>query len=195
MGMALLVAGWLAAGCGDDASGLVLVADAEFDPAAPADAFAGVSEASPAVAQTFTVLADGKLERLDVVVTRGPSADSGLIRVDVRPTDAMGMPELSPATAIASLELDTTTLPPTLVEQFTTLDFGDQPGRQVLAGGVYAIVVEFMSRSGSTDALAIATVLGVSGDPYPDGGGFTGASNVGFVANTDDYLFRSFSLQ
>lgn len=194
LGMALVVA----LGCGDGGSGLVLTADAEFDPVTPANAFARVSETEQAVAQTFTMLADGKFEQIDVVVTQGTSADSGIIRIDIRPADAMGVPELSASTSIASLEVDTATLPPTLVDEFTTFDFGDQPGREVLAGEEYAVVVEFVSRIGSTDMLDIATVLGISGssgDPYPDGTGFTGASDIAFTANADDYLFRTFTLQ
>jgi hypothetical protein len=175
-----------------------LTADAEFDPDTPANAFAGVSETTQAVAQTFTILADGKFEQIDLVVTQGASADSGIVRVDVRPTDAAGVPDLSAASAIASLEIDTLDLPPTLVDEFTTFDFGDQPGRKVRAGEVYAAVVEFVSRDGSTDDLAIATVLGVgigAGDPYPDGEGFTGASGIAFMPNTDEYFFRTFSRQ
>ena len=186
-------------GCGDGSgSGLTLTADAAYDPDLPSNAFARVSETDQAVAQTFMILADGKFEQIDVVVTQGSSADSGIIRIDIRPTDAMGVPELSASTAIASLEVDTATLPPSLVDEFTTFDFGDQPGRQVLAGEEFAVVVEFISRAGNADALEIASVLGISGstgDPYPDGTGFTGASDIAFTANQDDYFFRAFSLQ
>ena len=63
---------------------------------------------------------------------------------------------------------------------------------------MFAIVVDFVSRTTNNDTNAIARVLGQTnalGDPYLDGTGSTGESGVGFTANTSDYFFRTFVLQ
>lgn len=187
------VLGAIASGCGSGGEGLVLVADAEFDPVTASDHNIGISELMPGVAQTFTVLADGRLERFWLVVTDGESPDDGTIRVTVRPLVG-GLPDPNPASSIIRpIDVDTTILPATLVEQFTIFDVGDHPGRDVLAGEQYALVIEFLSRTG-VDTTPIARVLGQTGDPFPGG---TGAADAGggFVANTNDYLFRTFVLQ
>jgi len=180
-------------GCGSDGGGLVLVADAEFDPATASDHNIGVSESMPGVAQTFTVLSTGKFERFWLVVTDGESPDDGTIRITVRPLVA-GLPDPNPATSIIRpIDVDTTMLPATLVEQFSIFDVGDDPGREVVAGEQYALVIEFLSRTG-VDTAPIARVLGQLGDPYADGTGAADAG-AGYVANTNDYLFRTFVLQ
>ncbi len=186
-------------GCGSNNQGDVLRVDAEFDPATPQDTTQPISEANPGVAQTFTVLADGKFEEFWIVVTQGESVDDGIIRITVRPLNAMGQPDADPSTSIIrAIDVDTSTLPAVLVDEFTEFDVGDDPGRQVLAGEEYAIVVDFVSRTTSTDTNAIARVLGqtsASGDLYLGGTGSTGESGVGFTNNTDDYFFRTFVLQ
>ncbi len=180
-------------GCGSNNGGSVLVADAEFDPATASDHNIGVNEAMPGVAQTFTVLATGKFERFWLVVTDGESPDDGTIRITVRPLVA-GVPNPDPGTSIIrAIDVDTTTLPATLVEQFSIFDVGDDPGREVSAGEQYALVIEFVSRTG-VDTAPIARVLGQTGDPYADGTGAADAG-AGYVANTNDYLFRTFVLQ
>jgi len=191
---------WMTAGgCGDGNSGLILIVDAEFDPATASDTSQPVHEANLAVAQTFTVLADGKFEEFWIVVTDGESVDDGLIRITVRPLNGMGEPDADPGTSIIdAILVDTATLPGVLVETFTEFNVGDEPGRQILMGETYAIVVDFISRTTSTDVNAIARVLGqtnAGGDPYLDGTGSTGESGVGFTNNTDDYFFRTFVLQ
>ena len=55
-------------------------------------------------------------------------------------------------------------------------------------------MVDFVSRTTMTDTGSLAGLLGIAGDPYPDGTGATGESNVGFTNNTDDYFFRTFVL-
>ena len=74
----------LAAGCGGEPSGSVVRADAQFDPPSEATAFRPLNEANPAVAQTFTVEQDGRLEEFWIVVTDGESADSGTLPFHAR---------------------------------------------------------------------------------------------------------------
>jgi hypothetical protein len=187
-----------ASGCGEGGSGAVLIVDAEFDPATASDTSQPVHEANLAVAQTFTVLATGKFEEFWIILTDGESVDDGIIRITVRPLNGMGEPDEDPATSIIDpIDVDTSTLPAALVETFTVFDVGDEPGREVVAGETYAIVVDFVSRTTSTDVNAIARVLGqtdAGGDPYAGGTGWTGESGVGFTNNTDDYIFRTFVL-
>jgi hypothetical protein len=196
----LAVAGLaLIAGCGGgETEGAVLRADAEFDPPAAATAFRPIGEANPAVAQTFTVEQDGRLEEFWLVVTDGESADAGTIRVTVQPVDGGGVIDDDVADSLIDpILINTSSLPAILVDDFTEFDIGDEPGRDVLAGERYAIVVEFVSRAGDTDDAAIARVLGLlpaPGDPYAGGTGATGELGVGFTNNTEDYFFRTFVL-
>lgn len=183
----------IACGIGGSGTGLVLVVDAEFDPVTASDHNIGISEAMPGVAQTFTVVADGKFERFWLVLTDGESPDDGVVRITVRPVVG-GLPDPSPASSIiVPIDVNTTTLPATLVEQFTIFDVGNDPGRQVLMGEQYAWVVEFVSRTG-VDTAPIVRVLGQMTDPYAGGTGAADAG-AGYVANTNDYLFRTFVLQ
>jgi hypothetical protein len=202
-------AGWISAllffvatgmGCGSgSADGLVLRADAEYDPATVSDTSWPIAEATPGAAQSFTVLADGQLDEFWIVITQGESLDDGVIRITVRPTDAMGIPDPDPnSSIIRPIDVDTALLPPVLVDEFSVFNVGDEPYRQVLAGEMFAIVVDFVSRSTTNDANAIVRVLGQTnalGDPYLEGTGSTGESGVGFTANTNDYFFRTFVLQ
>lgn len=191
--LGILVLGALAWGCSGSGTGDVLYVDAEFDPATPSDTSIGISEANLGVAQTFTVLASGKFEQFWFVITDGESPDDGVIQVTVRPVVA-GVPNANPASSIiTAININTATLPATLVEQFTMFDVGNDPGREVMMGEEYAIVVEFVSRAG-VDTTPIARVLGQVGDPYAGGTGAVDAG-TGYVANTDDYLFRTFSLR
>ena len=170
--------------------------DAEFDPDTASDTSQPIHEANLAVAQSFTVLADGKFEEFWIVVTQGESVDDGIIRITVRPLNGMGEPDADPGTSIIrAIDVDTSTLPAVLVDTFTEFDVGDDPGREVLVGETYAIVVDFLSRTTSTDVNPIARVLGLTGDAYAEGSGSTGESGVGFTNNTDDYFFRTFVLQ
>ena len=129
----------------------------------------------------------------------GESVDDGTIRITVRPLNGMGEPDEDPGTSIIeAIDVDTSTLPAALVDEFTEFFVGDDPGREVLAGETYAIVVDFVSRATSTDVDPIARVMGEDdalGDPYADGTGSMGESLVGFTNNTDDYYFRTFVLQ
>ncbi len=190
--LGILLSCAIASGCGGDASGVILYVDAEFDPATASDHNAGINETNPGVAQTFTVLANGKFEQFSIVVTDGESPDDGVIRITVRPLIG-GVPDPSPASSIiVAIDVDTTTLPATLVEQFTTFDVGDDPGRQVLIGEEYAIVIEFVSRTG-VDTTPIARVLGQGSNPYAGGTGAVDAGS-GYAVSTDDYIFRTFNL-
>jgi len=184
-------------GCdGSGGNGKVLRVDAEFDPATRQDTSEPIHEANPAVAQTFTVLATGKFEEFWLVVTAGESLDDGTIRLTVRPVNAMGEPNEDPGTSITKpIDVDTSRLPVVGVDEFSEFFVGDDPGRQVVAGEEYAIVVDFVSRATNTDSNPIARILGQVGDPYLDGSGSTGESGVGFTNNTDDYFFRTFVLQ
>lgn len=195
-GSGILIAGLLAfgLGCGEAGEGGILMVDAEFDPVMASDHNLGINEARPGVAQSFTVLADGKFEQFWIVLTDGESVDTGTVRVTVRPVVG-GLPDPSPAASIIDpIDVATSTLPSVLVEEFTAFDVGNDPGREVMTGEVYAIVVEFVSRDTSTDTLPIARILGIATNPYADG---TGAEDntAGYVANTNDYLFRTFVLQ
>lgn len=180
--------------CGSGPEGSVKRADAEFNPATPANAFLPISEANPAVAQIFTVGFDGRLEEFQLVITDGESADDGVVRVTVQPAPG-GVIDPDPnASLIDPILVETSTLPAILVEEFTIFDIGDEPGRDVLAGDRLALVVEFVSRATNVDAAPIVRVLGQLNGTYPDGTGATGELGVGFVNNTDDYFFRTFLL-
>jgi hypothetical protein len=198
MASALVLGGATLAGCGSDPEAAVLFTDAEFNPPSPATAFRAVDEASPAVAQTFTVENDGRLEQFWLVVTDGESDDDGTIQVTIQPVSAGGViDDDEDNSLIEPILIDTTTLPDVLVEEFTEFDIGDEPGRHVLAGERYALVVSFVERTTDDDDDAIARVLGQlpnPGDPYADGTGATGELGVGFSDNTEDYFFRTFVL-
>jgi hypothetical protein len=189
----------LAAGCGGgEPGGSVVRTDAQFDPPSGATAFRPLNEANPAVAQTFTVLQDGLLEEFWIVVTDGESADSGTLRISVQPVDGDGVIDDDLANSIIDpILVNTSTLPEILIDSFTEFDIGTEPGREVVAGERYAIVVEAVSRATRTDTLAIARVLGQlpsPGDPYTGGTGATGELGDGFTNNTEDYFFRTFVL-
>jgi predicted small lipoprotein YifL len=165
-GFPLLLMLVVVAACGSKGDRSVLVVDAEFDPDTPSDVSQPVQESNPGVAQSFTVLADGTFDEFWIVVTDGESADDGTIQITVRPVNAMGEPDPDPSTSIiVPIDVDTSTLPATLVDTFTVFSASDDPGRDVLAGEAYAIVVDFVSRETNTDTTAIARVLGQTGDP------------------------------
>jgi len=198
MATALILGGAALAGCGSDPEAAVLFTDAEFNPPSAATAFRAIDEGSPAVAQTFTVENDGRLEQFWLVVTDGESDDDGTIQVTIQPVSAGGViDDDEDNSLIDPILIDTTTLPDVLVEEFTEFDIGDEPGRDVLAGERYALVVSFVERTTDDDDDAIARVLGQlpnPGDPYADGTGATGELGVGFSDNTEDYFFRTFVL-
>ncbi len=191
--LGILLSGAIVWGCGGDASGLILFVDAEFDPATPSDYNVGISEMTPGVAQTFTVLEDGRFDSFSIILTDGESPDDGVVEITVRPVVG-GLPDPDPASSIIDvINLDTASLPPTLVEEFTTFDVSDETGRDVLMGEQYAIVMEFVSRTG-VDTAAIARVLGQAGDPYPDGNA-ADDMGAGYVVANNDYIFRTFNLR
>lgn len=185
----------LLVGCGGSAEGPELVSDAAFNPPSAATAFRAVDEGNPAVAQTFTVGQDGRLEQFSFVLTDGESADDGTVQVTIQPVSAGGVIDDDPNNSLIDpILVDTATLPEILVEEFTDFDIGMEPGRDVLAGERYAIVVEFVSRDTDDDTDAIARVLGqlpAPGDPYAGGTGATGELEVGFTNNTEDYFFET----
>ncbi len=193
---------WLclaAPGCGSSsAEGAVLFVDAEFDPVAPADQDAGVSENQPGVAQTFTVLSTGKFEEFWIVLVDGPSVDDGTVRITVRPVVG-GVPDASPSSSIIRpIDVDTSTLPGGATETFSEFNVGNDPGRQVVAGEMYAIVVEFVDRgTGVETGAAIANIRGIDrGNPFT-GGNAAEDPGTGYVVNADmdDYIFRTFILR
>ena len=193
----LLLAALTGAGCGSDTEGAVLLVDAEFNPVGTATTNGQVSEAVE-VAQTFTVVNDGKLERFWLLLTQGVSVDTGTLRITVRPTIG-GLPDPSVASSIiVPILVDTSTLPGLGIETFTVFDVGSDPGRVVTTGEVYAIVVEFVSRTG-TDTQHIARFLGIDGsggDPYADGSAAEdNGGGYAFSSTSDDYIFRTFVLQ
>ena len=193
----LLVAALASAGCGSDGEGAVLLVDAEFNPAGAANTNGQVSE-TVEVAQTFTVLNNGKFERFWLLLTQGASIDTGVVRITVRPV-AGGLPNASPASSIITpIDVDTSTLPGLGIETWTMFDVGDDPGRVVATGEMYAFVIEFVSRTG-TDTAHIARFLGIDGsggDPYA-GGSAALDTGGGFVLSptSDDYIFRTFVLE
>ena len=80
-----------------------------------------------------------------------------------------------------------------------SVELGDDPGREVLTGETYAIVVEFISRATTNDTNPIAYVLGMSGaiaDPYAGGSGAED-TGTGYALDPtmDDYIFRTFVLE
>jgi hypothetical protein len=186
----------LAIACGGGGGYYWNVNTPSFDPDQDPDAFFDVSETMQAVAQTFPVTwEDCILDEISLVVTQGPSQDTGVLRIDVRPTDDTGAPNPSSSSILSSREIDTAKLPAPLVDEFTTFNFDRKnDGPDVKKDRLYAVVVEFVSRSGSTDSLPIATVLGASGeieDPYPEGEAFVGASDIAFSATLDDLFFEA----
>jgi hypothetical protein len=193
--LGLLLSTLVVSGCGGGgAEGSVLIVDAEYDPMAAATTFDPIASATPGVAQTFTVLAAGKFERFWIVLSQINAVDSGTIRITVRPLIG-GLPDPSAASSIISpIDVVTTTLPVDGVESFAIFDVGADPGRQVLAGEQYAIVVEFLLQATGTGP--IAKILGTLGGPYAGG---TAAQDVGagYVVDptADDYIFRTFVLQ
>lgn len=186
------------AGCGGgEAEGSLLRADAQYDPPSTVvpDAFGAVDDDSPAVAQTFTVQQNGRLEEFWLVLTDGESMDNGTIRITVQPVDGGGIIDDDLADSLIDpIIVNTATLPPILEDQFTEFNIGLNPGRDVMAGERYAIVVEYVSRATANDDDPIARVLGVQGNPYAGGNGASGELDVGFVNNTNDYIFRTFVL-
>lgn len=192
-----LLAALTGAGCGSDTEGAVLLVDAEFNPVGTATTNGQVSETFE-VAQTFTVVNNGKFERFWLLLTQGTSVDTGTLRITVRPTIG-GLPDPSVASSIiVPILVDTSTLPGRGVETFTIFDVGSDPGRVVTTGEVYAIVVEFVSRTG-TDTQHIARFLGIDGsggDPYADGSAAEdNGGGYALSSTSDDYIFRTFVLQ
>lgn len=193
----LLLAVLTGAGCGSDTEGAVLLVDAEFNPVGAATTSGQVSE-TVEVAQTFTVVNNGKFERFWLLLTQGSSVDTGTIRVSVRPVVG-GLPNASIASSIITpILVDTSTLPGLGIESFTMFDVGNDPGRVVATGEMYAIVVEFVSRTG-VDTLHIARVLGIDGtggDPYAGGSAaLDTGGGYALSASSDDYIFRTFVLE
>jgi hypothetical protein len=188
----------LAAACGDGSFGSYKVLNTrrvEFNPDQEADVFTEIGETSQAVAQTFQVLwEDCVVNKVKLAVTQGESQDTGLVSVDIRPTDEMRAPDASSSSVLSSLQIDTSELPAAFVDEFTTFDFSKSASELSVAfEQFYAVVVEFVSRDGSLDSLPIAAVLGADGaaeDPYPQGEGFTGASDIAFSPTLDDYFFE-----
>jgi len=188
----------LSIGCGGGGgtNGGVVIADAQYDPVGAFDSSPAIHETAVAVAQTFTVLATGKFERFQFVITQGTPGSEGMIRIDVRPLLVTGEPETTDVNSIITpIDVDTTTLPATLLDEFTIFDVGDQPNREVAAGERYAIVVRFLSRSVGVANTPIAIVLGRTGDEYLDGAGSIDLNGAGFTNNAIDYFFRTFVLQ
>ncbi len=197
-----LLIGMLAmiSGCGGEPGGLVVYVDAEYDPAAASTASAPVSETASA-AQIFEVLSDGRFERFWIAIANAESVDEGTIRITVRPLDGMGEPNPDPNTSIIDpIVVDVTTLPVFPAEAFAMFDVGDEPGRNVLTGERYAIVLDFLSRvvtGGASDGLPIARFLGRDDDGYVDGSGSesTDAGATWTNSATDDFIFRTFVIR
>lgn len=190
----------MASGCGGDPSGAIVIVDAEYDPVAASTASAPIDENNSA-AQTFEVLADGKFERFWIAIAEAESVDEGTIRITVRPLDGMGRPDPNEATSIITpIDVDVTTLPTFPTEMFAMYDVGADPGRNVLDGETYAIVIELVTRvvtGGASDGLPIARFLGRDDDGYADGTGSASVDGGTTWTNsaTDDYIFRTFVLQ
>jgi hypothetical protein len=192
----VLVLMWAGIGCNTDSRSLVLYVDAEYNPAETNDTTPQIHEAALSVAQTFTVLEDGKFDSFQLVLSQGTAGGSGIIRVDVRPVLPTGEPETTDRNSIITpVDVDTATLPPITIEEYTVFDDTDAKSRQVLAGQQYAIVVSFLSRTAGIVNEPIALVYGRTGDEYPDGSGSIDPDGMGFTNNTSDYFFRTFSLR
>lgn len=188
---------WAGVGCNTSSEGLVLYADAEYDPPDASDVQTQIHETSLQVAQTYTVLQDGKLDSFQLVVTQGTPGGAGMLQVDVRPLLMTGEPENTDANSIITpLMIDTATLPLVGVEDYTVFDVSQQvTSRQVTAGEEFAIVFTFLSRSTGTMGQPIAYVYGRTGDEYLDGSASTNPDGMGFMNDlNDDYFFRTFLL-
>lgn len=186
----------LAFGCGGDPEGRVLRADAEFDPDTTANVFQPLNESNRAVAQTFVVEeASGLFEEFWIVLTDGESDDEGLVRITVRPLNGMGVPDPDESSSIIRpINVNTATLPAFGANEFTEFFVGDDPGREIVMGDEFGIVVEFISRTTNTDTDAVARLIGVSGNRFAEGTGSEDPDGTGFVNTTDDYFFRTFVL-
>ena len=191
-----IVALALSLGCGANSdSGPVLFVDAEYDPVGAFNTSTPIHEASQSVAQTFTVLASGRLEKFQIVLTQGAAGEEGTVTISIRPIVG-GLPEADDTNSlITPIVVDTTTLPAANVEEFTVFEVGDEPGRDVVAGDQFAIVAKFTSRTLGTANMPIATLLGRTGDEYAGGTGTVDLTGAGFVDNTNDYFFRTFVLR
>ncbi|MBK7947825.1 MAG: hypothetical protein IPK00_03580 [Deltaproteobacteria bacterium] len=194
VGAAFGIAAFVAGCGGGSAEGPLLLADAQFNPPTAATAFRPVNEANRAVAQIFTVGLDGRLEEFWLVITDGNSNDAGTVRITVQPVLAGDVIDDDPNNSLIDPILVNTATLPVAIEQFTEFNIGDEPGRDVLTGEKYALVVEFVSRATNNDAAPIALVLGQTGNPFATGAGATGQLGVGFTNNTEDYFFRTFIL-
>lgn len=192
----VLVSSMLACGSGDGGSGSnVLMVDAEFNPATTSNATYGLHETQLAVAQTFTVGTTGRLDQFQLVLRQGPSGSEGTIRIDIRPLLGTGEPENDDLGAIMTpINIDTTTLPDNLDEDFTVFDLSSQPGPSVVAGQQYAIVVTFFNRTMGTPGTPIASLLGRGADEFAAGTGSTNDDASSFTNILTDYFFRTFVL-
>lgn len=184
-------------GCGGgDPEGNVLRADAEFPFDVAATVLHPIDEANLLVAQTFIVQRDtGLLEEFWLVLIDGVSDDAGVIEVTVRPLNGMGVPDPDASSSITvPITVNTLGLPDFSDADYIKFDVGEDPFREVVMGDEFGIVIEFISRATSNDALPIASLLGVSGDPFAAGTGSEDDDGMGFVNSTDDYFFRTFVL-
>ena len=170
--------------------------DAEYDPDLASDASASIHEAALSVAQTFTVLRNGEFSEFDFVITQGAGGSAGMLRIDVRPVLVTGEPEPDDMNSIINpIEIDTTDLPDTLVDEFTNFELAEDPDREVFAGEQYAIVVTFLSRTAGNINEPIALVLGRAGNEYMDGSSSLDPDGMGFTNNLADYFFRTYVLR
>lgn len=196
----MLMTGVFALACGGNPSGPVVQIDVEYDPVAVSNISAPIDESTTSAAQIVLIGNDGKFEEFRLVLTNAESVDGGTIRITVRPLDAMGEPDPSPASSIINpIDVDVTTLPNNPVETFTIFDVGNDPGRQVMTGDELAIVVEFVSRvvtGAVSDGLPIARLLGRDDDGYTDGDGSTSPDGTTWTNSaTDDYFFSTYLLR
>ena len=176
-----------------DATDLV---DAQYDPADVSNTSAPISETTTSAAQIYTVLSDGKLQEFELVLTDAESVDGGTVRVTVRPLDGGGLPDPAESSSIITpIDVDVTTLPADPMETFSVFDVRADPGRDVLEGEEYALVVEFVSRAvtgAASDGLPIARLRGRDDDGYLDGAGSTSPDGVLWTNSAmDDYFFRT----
>ncbi len=183
-------------GCGGDAACNVLRADAEFPFDVAATVLHPSNEDNLLVAQTFIVEKDmGLLEEFWIVLIDGVSDDAGLVRVTVRPLNGMGVPDPDEASSIITpIDVNTSTLPQFADADYIKFDVGEDPFREVVMGDEFGIVIEFIGRTTTNDTLPVASLLGVSGDPFAQGTGSEDNDDTGFVNSTDDYFFRTFVL-
>jgi len=136
------------------------------------------------VAQTFTPSLSGKLSRVDVTMSHGPTTTSGYL-VRILKTDTSGTPIASPVLAKKVLPI---TAVPGGGNVSLTFKFKKRKAAKVVKDTKYAILVT------RTDPAEGVTGHGRTGDPCTGGNifGFAASTNSFFAQTDTDLVFEAF---